>query len=60
MIPAWHFFKQKMKPLKRSGLSDDPGGLYWVSKTFYQGLNINKIFDRGFSVSNMDFVNPAR
>ncbi|RQR62485.1 peptidase M23 [Burkholderia sp. Bp9125] len=35
----------------------DSGGFYWVSKSFSQGLNINRIVDKEFSASNVDFVN---
>ncbi|NIE66066.1 peptidase M23 [Burkholderia sp. Ax-1719] len=38
-------------------LACDSGGFYWVSKPFSQGININRVVDRGYSPENVGFVN---
>ncbi|MGF6239757.1 putative chitinase [Paraburkholderia sp. GAS38] len=38
-------------------LACDSGGFYWVSKPFSQGININRVVDRGHSAENVGFVN---
>jgi predicted chitinase len=35
----------------------DSGGFYWISKPFSQGLNINRIADKGYSAESVSFVN---
>jgi hypothetical protein len=40
-----------------AGHACDSGGFYWVSKSFSQGLSINRIADKEFSASNVGFVN---
>jgi hypothetical protein len=35
----------------------DSGGFYWVSKTFSEGKNINRVSDRAYTTENIGFVN---
>ncbi|WP_104656418.1 M23 family metallopeptidase [Ralstonia insidiosa] len=35
----------------------DSGGFYWVSKSFSEGLSINRVCDRGYSAENVGFIN---
>ncbi len=35
----------------------DSGGVYWVSKQFSEGININRVVDRIYNESNTGFVN---
>ena len=35
----------------------DSGGYYWVTKSFSEGLGINRIADRRFSAASIGFVN---
>ncbi|MFM0608295.1 peptidase M23 [Paraburkholderia sediminicola] len=37
--------------------SCDSGGFYWVSKSFSQGFNINRVADRLYSAANIGLVN---
>ncbi|WP_051481784.1 hypothetical protein [Paraburkholderia nodosa] len=37
-------------------LACDSGGFYWVSKSFSEGININRVADRIFSATNVGFV----
>ncbi|CAE6827553.1 hypothetical protein R69927_00959 [Paraburkholderia domus] len=38
-------------------LACDSGGFYWVSKSFSEGININRVADRPYSAANTGFVN---
>lgn len=35
----------------------DSGGFYWVSKSFSEGININRVADRQYNEANIGFVN---
>lgn len=35
----------------------DSGGFYWVSKSFSEGININRVSDRDYSAANVHLVN---
>jgi predicted chitinase len=37
--------------------SCDSGGAYWVSKSFSEGININRVSDRSYSSANIGFIN---
>jgi hydroxyethylthiazole kinase len=38
-------------------LSCDSGGFYWVSKSFSEGMSINRVCDRIYSADNIGFIN---
>lgn len=35
----------------------DSGGFYWVSKSYSQGMNINRVSDREYSAANIHLIN---
>lgn len=35
----------------------DSGGFYWVSKSFSEGININRVSDRIYAAANIHFIN---
>ncbi|MEX3931952.1 peptidase M23 [Paraburkholderia phymatum] len=35
----------------------DSGGFYWISKSFSEGMNINRVADREYSPSNVGLIN---
>ncbi|WP_405119433.1 hypothetical protein [Pseudomonas leptonychotis] len=35
----------------------DSGGFYWISKSYSQGININRVSDREYSAANIHLIN---